>query len=462
MADTSLPGLAFVIAYTVGGNELQPAITTALVVAVALTVARLARRETLQYAFAGLFGVGIAAFIASRTGRAEDFFLPGLLLNAGYALAYAVSIWARWPLIGVIAGPLVGEGMEWRRDPGRVSVYAKASWIWVGVFLVRLAVQLPLYLAGAVVALGIAKAAMGVPIFIVGIWLTYLVLRQGGEIGHRPAGMPAIGPGLPGPAAGGPDQDRDPPPGRLATAHERQSPDFIIIGAQRAGTTSLYRYLTDHPEIGSAWRKEVHYFDRYFDRGRDWYLAHFPRRGKFAVVGEASPFYLFDPRVPGRVGETLERVRFIVMLRNPVDRAYSDYLMKVRRGREALSFEDAIAREDERLAQGDDPAGHVWRRFSYTRRGLYADQLERWFELFPRERFEVIRSEDFYEAPGDVLRGVQGFLGVEPHRPEALEPYHRAEYSDMDPVTRERLRERFAPHNRRLYSLLGRDFGWDG
>ncbi len=187
VADSSLPGLAFVLAYTVSGQELQPAIWTAVGVAVVATVVRLARRETLQFALAGLVGVGIAAFIASRTGRAEDFFLPGLLLNAGYAAAYAISIWIRWPLIGVIAGPLVGEGTEWRRDPERVRVYAKASWIWVAVFLVRLAVQLPLYLAGAVVALGIARTAMGVPIFAVAIWLTYLVLRQGGEIGQEPA-----------------------------------------------------------------------------------------------------------------------------------------------------------------------------------------------------------------------------------------------------------------------------------
>ena len=185
LADSSLPGLAFVLAYTISGNELEPSIGAALAVAVALTVVRLARRETLQFALAGLVGVGIAAFIASRTGRAEDFFLPGLLFNAGYALAYAISIWVRWPLIGVLAGPLVGEGMEWRKDPERVAVYARASWVWVGVFLLRLAVQLPLYLAGSVVALGVAKAAMGLPIFIIAIWLSYLVLREGGEIGHH-------------------------------------------------------------------------------------------------------------------------------------------------------------------------------------------------------------------------------------------------------------------------------------
>ena len=185
LADSSLPGLAFVVAYTASGSELQPAIISALAVAVVMSGVRLARRETLQFALAGLVGVGIAAFVAERTGRAEDFFLPGLLLNAGYALAYLISIVTRWPLIGVLAGPLVGEGMEWRKDPERVAVYSRASWIWVCVFLLRLAVQLPLYLAGAVVALGIAKTAMGVPIFVVGVWLTYLVLRQGGEIGHH-------------------------------------------------------------------------------------------------------------------------------------------------------------------------------------------------------------------------------------------------------------------------------------
>lgn len=185
VADSSLPGLAFVTAYTVSGQELEIAIWTAMGVAVVLTAVRLLRRETLQFAFAGLIGVGIAAFITSRTGRAEDFFLPGLLFNAGYATAYAVSIWVRWPLIGVIVGPLVGDGMEWRRDRERVGVYSRASWVWVGVFLLRLAVQLPLYLAGEVVALGVARTAMGVPIFAVGIWLTYLVLRQGGEVGDE-------------------------------------------------------------------------------------------------------------------------------------------------------------------------------------------------------------------------------------------------------------------------------------
>jgi Protein of unknown function (DUF3159) len=181
IADSSVPALAFVLVYTFDGNEIAPAAWVAVGIGALITVFRLLRRERLQFAVAGFAGVAIAAFIASKTGKAEDFFLPGLLLNAAYALAYLISIAIRWPLIGVILGPVGGEGMAWRRDPEMVRLYSRASWIWVGVFLLRLAVQLPLYLAGALLALGIAKTAMGLPIFLLAIWLTFLVLRSGEE-----------------------------------------------------------------------------------------------------------------------------------------------------------------------------------------------------------------------------------------------------------------------------------------
>jgi hypothetical protein len=165
--------------YSLAGQDLTVAAWVAVGVALVLTVVRLLRRETLQFALAGFAGVALAAFVADRTGRAEDFFLPGLLFNAAYAAAYVVSIAIRWPLIGVILESVEGRGTAWRRDPDRVRLYARASWIWVGVFVTRLAVQLPPYLAGSLVALGVARAAMGVPIFALAIWLTYLVLRAG-------------------------------------------------------------------------------------------------------------------------------------------------------------------------------------------------------------------------------------------------------------------------------------------
>lgn len=184
IVDSSLPGLAFVVGYTVSGQELKAAVWAAVAVGAALLVLRLARRETLQFAIAGFVGVAIAAFIAQKTGKAENFFLPGLLLNLGYAIAYLVSIVVRWPLVGVFVGPLIGEGMEWRKDPRLVKVYTRASWIWVGLFVLRLTVQLPLFLAGELVALGVAKTAMGFPIFALAVWLSYLVMRK--EIDMRP------------------------------------------------------------------------------------------------------------------------------------------------------------------------------------------------------------------------------------------------------------------------------------
>lgn len=188
IADSSLPALGFVITYTVGGNDIGLAAWVAIGIGALMAAVRIIRRETLQFALAGFIGVAIAAFVADRTGRAEDFFLPGLLLNLAYASAYLISIAVRWPLLGVILGPVTGEGMEWRKDPERLQRYTRASWIWVGVFVLRLAVQLPLYLAGAVLALGIAKTAMGLPIFLVAIWLSYLILRDGSEeAGPEPA-----------------------------------------------------------------------------------------------------------------------------------------------------------------------------------------------------------------------------------------------------------------------------------
>ena len=187
MADSGLPAVAFVAGYTIGGQDVSLAAWLAVGVGLVLLVARLIRRETLRYALAGFAGVALAAFVADRTGRAENFFLPGLFLNALYAAVYVGSIAVRWPLIGVIVESLEGRGRGWRDEPGRVRLYSRASWIWVGVFLTRLAVQLPLYLADAVVALGVARAAMGLPIFAIAVWLTYLVLRAGGVIAPRRA-----------------------------------------------------------------------------------------------------------------------------------------------------------------------------------------------------------------------------------------------------------------------------------
>jgi hypothetical protein len=177
MAETALPGVAFVVAYTVTGSNTRVAAIVAVGLALVLTVARLVRRESPRHALSGLIGVAFAAFIALRTGKAENYFLPGLLFNAGWILGLGISLFVRWPLIGVIVANLDGEDNAWRDDPRRVRAFRRATWLWLGLFGARLVVQVPLYLASAVVALGVARTAMGLPLFAIGLWLTWLMVR---------------------------------------------------------------------------------------------------------------------------------------------------------------------------------------------------------------------------------------------------------------------------------------------
>jgi hypothetical protein len=137
IAESVLPSAAFVAAYTATGQQTQPALVAAVVLGAFFGMARVVRGQTAQFALAGLVGIAISAYVVSRTGRAEDFFLPGLLANAGYALAYAISIAVRWPLVGVLVGIASNRGVEWRQDRGCVRAYSRASWVWVGLFSLR-------------------------------------------------------------------------------------------------------------------------------------------------------------------------------------------------------------------------------------------------------------------------------------------------------------------------------------
>jgi intracellular septation protein A len=175
IAETSLPPVAFAAVY--GFTGTNTAAIVAVAVALVFAIARLARRETPRHALTGLVGIGFAAFVAARSGKAENFFLPGLLANAAYATALLVSVAIRRPLIGYVVGQLDGEGTAWRDDPLRVRAFMRASLTWAALFGLRLAVQLPLYLAGAVGALGVARTAMGLPLFALGLWLTYRLVR---------------------------------------------------------------------------------------------------------------------------------------------------------------------------------------------------------------------------------------------------------------------------------------------
>lgn len=185
----------------------------------------------------------------------------------------------------------------------------------------------------------------------------------------------------------------------------------------RCGTTSLNGYLREHPQVAVSQPKEVHFFDLHFDEGVDWYAGHFPDAEGSTAVGEATPDYLYHATAVARIAATLPDVKLIVMLRNPVDRAYSHYWHNRSRGRETLEFEDALAAEPERLASGDEPR----RIFSYADKGRYAGQLERVFVSVPRERVLVRTFEELERTPATVYADACRFLGIDDgFRPENL------------------------------------------
>ena len=255
-------------------------------------------------------------------------------------------------------------------------------------------------------------------------------------------------------------------------------PDFIIIGAQKGGTSSFYRLLSQHPNVRAAVRKELHYFSLFFDRGVGWYRSCFPPptlEGGNTITGEASPYYLFHPHAPKRIAEAVPRVRLIALLRNPVDRAYSHYNHEVTMvsrlfgaGVEPLTFEEAVELEELRLRGERDKmlederyVGFNHQHFSYLSRGVYVDQLVHWSEFFGDEQMLVLKSEDFFEHTPETMNLALDFLGIPEWEPEDREIILRGEYEhEMNPVTRRRLEQYFEPHNRKLYEYLGVDFGW--
>ena len=176
MIDSGLPTVVFISVYVIAARQLAPALIAAVAVGIVLAGYRLIRRQPVQQVATGFLGLAIAAGFSALTGQAENFFLPGLITNAVYGTAFVVSILVRWPLLGVAMGYLTGDGTAWRRDVGLMRTYAAASWIWVGVFFGRLVVQAPLYWAGSVELLGVARVVMGWPLFLAGAYLTYRVL----------------------------------------------------------------------------------------------------------------------------------------------------------------------------------------------------------------------------------------------------------------------------------------------
>lgn len=178
LIDSGLPALIFLIVFNLSSRDVNAAIYAAVSISIVLTAIRLVKRETIQHAFSGLIGVAICALFSKRTGNAADFYLPGLYINVGYALLYLFTNLIRWPILGIMLGPILGENFLWRKDPARLKAYITAGWLWVGMFLLRVLVQYPLYKSGSINALGTARLIMGYPLFILTAWATWQVLRK--------------------------------------------------------------------------------------------------------------------------------------------------------------------------------------------------------------------------------------------------------------------------------------------
>ena len=254
---------------------------------------------------------------------------------------------------------------------------------------------------------------------------------------------------------------------RYLTADLRSRPDFVILGAQRGYTTSLFRCVSSHPSVAPPSKKEIHYFDVHYDKGPRWYRSQFPVARPGRITGEASPYMLFHPLAPARAAQDLpETTRFIVLLREPVHRTVSHYWFSRRRKRfETEPFERAIALEPERLAgetervlRGENSDAHSG--YSYVARSEYEGQLRSWFDAVGRDRILIVESEKLSTdsaATADVVE----WLGLAPHA-VAFPAVHKSVRHDTEsPEILARLKEHFEPHNRKLFDLLGYELWTD-
>jgi hypothetical protein len=251
----------------------------------------------------------------------------------------------------------------------------------------------------------------------------------------------------------------------------RAEPDFLVVGAQKAGTTSLHNVLARHPQLVACARKEPQYFAYNHRRGERWYRSLFPlraairrpwRRPSRPLVFESSTYYLNHPLAPARVAERLPRAKIVVLLRNPIDRAHSQHGHEVAAGRESRTFADAVAGEvaalageEERIANGDDRPLAPYETKGYVERSRYGPQLERWFARFPPEQILVLRSEDLFGLDSmESLGRAYDFLGVA-RRSTPLGRDNAGRPVQLDPSLRARLRPLFVDSNELVARFTG-------
>jgi tetratricopeptide (TPR) repeat protein len=247
-------------------------------------------------------------------------------------------------------------------------------------------------------------------------------------------------------------------------------PDFIIIGTVKGGTTSLYNYICQHPEVLPATEKEVRFFNKQFNQqfevGKDWYFAHFPPipAGAKFLTGEGSPTYIYEDEVAARIKKTVPDVKLIAVLRNPVDRAVSHYYMLKKLGQENRSWEKAIDGEMEVLSkltnQSLEEGIFSYNKMGYLRWGLYVYFLQEWTRLFPKNQLLILKSEDLYQQPEQTMKQVFDFLGLPNYESGDYKNYFAGDYPGVNEKIRQRLSRFFEPHNRKLEAFLGKKLNW--
>ncbi|MEL6927816.1 MAG: tetratricopeptide repeat protein [Cyanobacteria bacterium J06600_6] len=246
---------------------------------------------------------------------------------------------------------------------------------------------------------------------------------------------------------------------------KKRGPDFIIAGASKSGTSSIYYYLSRHPQILLSHKKELDFYWQHYSRGVDWYLAHFPSitdRPDF-LTGEATPNYLRFPQVAQRIKTTFPQTKIIILLRNPVDRAISWHYHKVNSGLTKLDLPTAIATEIERLATVTE--AEIINTGFYNpdniMSSLYIYKIKPWIETLGRDQFLILKSEDFYLNPQNNMAKVFEFLNLPVNELEKYPTVNAGSYRPTDPEIRATLANYFAPYNKQLESYLGMEFNWE-
>jgi Sulfotransferase domain len=249
----------------------------------------------------------------------------------------------------------------------------------------------------------------------------------------------------------------------MATASTRTLPDFVVIGGIRCGTSSMYEYLDSHPDITFSARKELHYFDWNYDRGVSWYRSWFPTslNPGIGLTGEATPSYLMNPSVPERAYKTIPDAKFLLLLRDPVDRAISHFNLRKQMGHEkSETLKDALEDEPNRLGAKRTSEGLGNDLDCYFHQGNYVEGLKRWLQLFDRESFCVISSEGLFEDPAATYAKVLDFFELEVGDYPDFAVHNAAAPFENDNETAAELTERYRASNEELYELVGVDFGW--